>query len=735
VPPTHGQAGGFHRATSDVDAVRRWWEAAPKANIGLPTGQPWPGGDGLYLHVLDFDVKSRPDLAPVARALLTNRLLAAQTWVAATRSGGAHVYVLARQATGIVPLDDAHGHVGELRGQGGYVLMPPSTVDGRPYVWLSPLADDGLPQGRPLVVDDSLEWAQGLLEAYGIGACPRAAVAPGRAWHWDGQPVPEGRRHDHLVSLAGRLRASGLSPESIEAALFIENERRCDPPLPEDEVRRIARSMNLYPPHPNQASRGVGGEVFSVFSQACGFSCAAPRPALMVHVPPFPLAVLPERVRRYVEEAAAGMGCPPDLVAVPLLAAAGATWGNKLSIRLTSRWEERAIVWAAVVAPPGSAKSPALEAALAPLVALQKDAYNDWQEAMGQWRKAQAARNGKGPPEPRPQLEHYFTTDVTMEAIARILGGSEEERSVTPGLAVTMDELAAWVKSFDAYHARGERQRWLSLWAGAAVKVDRATKGTAFIDRPAVCVVGGITPDCLPLLEAEAGQEDGFIDRILYAYPDARPMRFVDAPPPTVDLAPTFGELRACPEGEVHLSPSAREEFARFVDENAEAQEGESFRPLRRYRSKLPRHLARLVLVLHALHHPQAPAALPVVKETMAGAIALTRYFLAHAHRVLLEFGEGALARRVLELLSASGAMELGALYSALGGHVRAGELRAVRDFLVAQGLVVVTPVPPGPTGGRPGERWELAPGGENPYPCEKTEKTPLGDGELEEVL
>ena len=44
------------------------------------------------------------------------------------------------------------------------------------------------------------------------------------------------------------MRRPGMSPEAIEAALLFENATRCEPPLPEAEVRRIARSIAKYEP-------------------------------------------------------------------------------------------------------------------------------------------------------------------------------------------------------------------------------------------------------------------------------------------------------------------------------------------------------------------------------------------------------------------------------------------------------------------------------------------------------
>ena len=49
---------------------------------------------------------------------------------------------------------------------------------------------------------------------------------------------------------------------------------------------------------------------------------------LHVSVPDFPLAVLPETIRAFVESAAASIGCPPEFVGVPVLALAEGTAGK-----------------------------------------------------------------------------------------------------------------------------------------------------------------------------------------------------------------------------------------------------------------------------------------------------------------------------------------------------------------------------------------------------------------------
>jgi predicted transcriptional regulator len=54
--------------------------------------------------------------------------------------------------------------------------------------------------------------------------------------------IPEGIRNNSLTSFAGRLRAHGLQPVEILGALRETNQARCIPPLPDAELRNIARS-------------------------------------------------------------------------------------------------------------------------------------------------------------------------------------------------------------------------------------------------------------------------------------------------------------------------------------------------------------------------------------------------------------------------------------------------------------------------------------------------------------
>ena len=60
--------------------------------------------------------------------------------------------------------------------------------------------------------------------------------------------IPEGRRNASITSLAGTMRRPGMTEREIQAALLVVNEGRCVPPLSEDDVRRITRSVGKYAP-------------------------------------------------------------------------------------------------------------------------------------------------------------------------------------------------------------------------------------------------------------------------------------------------------------------------------------------------------------------------------------------------------------------------------------------------------------------------------------------------------
>jgi hypothetical protein len=120
---------GFKDATSDEQRVREWWHQCPEALIGMPTGS----ASGLV--VIDVDMKESRDGETSLGALERELGPLPATVEALTPSGGRHLYFRA-------PLDMAisssAGRLGvglDVRAEGGYVIVPPSRINGRRYEW------------------------------------------------------------------------------------------------------------------------------------------------------------------------------------------------------------------------------------------------------------------------------------------------------------------------------------------------------------------------------------------------------------------------------------------------------------------------------------------------------------------------------------------------------------------------------------------------------------------------
>jgi putative DNA primase/helicase len=197
--------------------VRQWWCRWPNANIGLATG------DLSGVAVVDLD--------GVEAQRQADRLRYDEgPWVTTGRVGGRHAYFAHRPDA---PTIFAKTNGIDFRGQGGYVLLPPSLHrSGVRYAWGSPpLNGEPLPP-LPRWINDLAPKARG---PNGV-----AAVVLGG--------ILERTRNETLLSFGGTMRHRGMSHEAIEAALLVENASRCKPPLEEDEVRRIAASVARYQP-------------------------------------------------------------------------------------------------------------------------------------------------------------------------------------------------------------------------------------------------------------------------------------------------------------------------------------------------------------------------------------------------------------------------------------------------------------------------------------------------------
>src|SRR5829696_483832 len=68
-----------------------------------------------------------------------------------------------------------------------------------------------------------------------------------------------------------------------------------------------------------------------------------------------------------------------------------------------------------------------------------------------------------------------------------------------------------------------DRQRFMEIWNGRPLKVDRKTQGVLFVKDPVLGIAGGIQPVRVTELVRDASAHDGLVQRFLWSYPDVTP--------------------------------------------------------------------------------------------------------------------------------------------------------------------------------------------------------------------
>jgi hypothetical protein len=225
------------RASCAADVIGKWARKHEGCNWAVLCG----ADSGVWV----LDVDGEPGRASL-RSLVKQHGEECTRTLAVTTARGQHFYFAYPAGTTIKNSAGKLGTGLDVRGEGGYALVPPSIhSSGARYEWTSPV--NGLaPASAPVwLLEMVTSAARPVVQASEIGI------------------LPKGRRNDGLTRLAGAMRRKGATSAGIETALLEHNGRRCRPPLLDAEVRKIAASVSRYAPggldpleHAWQASQG-----------------------------------------------------------------------------------------------------------------------------------------------------------------------------------------------------------------------------------------------------------------------------------------------------------------------------------------------------------------------------------------------------------------------------------------------------------------------------------------------
>lgn len=215
---------GCKDATTDAAQIKAWWQKYPNANIGLATGSV---SQNVFVIDLDIDEDRGIDGYHSLEDWQREHGDFPETWTAITGRGGYHLYYRGngkiKNRAGIIDGVD-------IRGNGGYVVAPPSIhKNGNRYEW--EYSPDEFEIAK---ADNNVEYFLNHDDQKQGTAFTMPNI------------VAAGQRNQMLFRFACMMQAKGASDQSVFAATMAENESSCSPPLSEQEVKVIVSSATRY---------------------------------------------------------------------------------------------------------------------------------------------------------------------------------------------------------------------------------------------------------------------------------------------------------------------------------------------------------------------------------------------------------------------------------------------------------------------------------------------------------
>lgn len=230
-----------HRLPTEQE-VRQWFKAKQYNGIGAVTGRV----SGLV--VVDIEREAHPDdVSGIA-----------SSWESRTISGGRHVFHRWTR-----PINNAvriGGKPIDLRGDGGFVVLPPSRFDSQQYVWLKTADHRTLPK-LPHHLELAITQSQSppVQEHHPLPG--RSSSLSSQLHHFP--TVFQGERNATAAHIAGSLCAN-ISPKLWATvawpALIHWNQTQCHPPLDVQELGAVWKSITAtharrHPQQPATATK------------------------------------------------------------------------------------------------------------------------------------------------------------------------------------------------------------------------------------------------------------------------------------------------------------------------------------------------------------------------------------------------------------------------------------------------------------------------------------------------
>ncbi|MFF7895968.1 DUF3987 domain-containing protein [Streptomyces sp. NPDC007907] len=480
-------------------------------------------------------------------------------------------------------------------------------------------------------------------------------------------------------------------------------------------------------------------------------------------LPPFPSERL-GALGKFVTATAASLQTPEDLVAFAALASISTATGGRARVQVKPDWHESTALYMAALADSSEKKTPALNAAAAPIREIEDELIEQHRpevEATAQeirittarMTKAETAAANAGPEKRQeaeadaeaarvrlaelgdaPELPRLLVRDITLEALAKRM----YEQGGRIGSLASEGGLFKVAAGLYGSNGKANTDLLLEAYTGGPYTIDRTGRASARMASTFLALGLVVQPGIISGLEKQNPEfrQSGLLGRFLYAKPNPTDEDTFDSPAVPLVVIEDYRQrirnlitqLWDSPVIEtMTLSAGARAAFADFYNAFAKRRKpGGDLHDIADWAGKLRGQLIRIAACLSLYENPRCRE---ISTERMNDVLGMAPYLIAHARAVFDLMGrnrEGRL-KPLRELLAwLKGRKDPAADFSArdawqaLKGREWAEDMDAMNDALLQleeHGWIALLPPPDtqGRRGRKPSPKFAVHPWIYNP--------------------
>lgn len=239
----------------------------------------------------------------------------------------------------------------------------------------------------------------------------------------------------------------------------------------------------------------------------------------------FPIDIFPDVLQKYILANYTSLNNSIDYMGCSLLYTISIIIGNSICVEVKRGWKETANLWLALVGKAGIGKTPSISAITFPLEKSNNKEIKDYVKNYEKYEKYKSLdpMNQQLTEEiKKPRKTQFIVNDITLEALLDLHAENKN------GIGVLKDELAGWFKAMNQYRNGADLEHWLSSWSGKQINLNRKTAKSSFVQKAFIPVLGGIQPSIMDNFYTEENKDNGFIDRMLFCYPDLNIEKYSD---------------------------------------------------------------------------------------------------------------------------------------------------------------------------------------------------------------